>query len=89
MFAQLARGMQDLGVGHPHRLTALCRAIDHGKALHHPDLRPGQTIAGHGVHGLDHVVPDLADLVGHLGHRGGGGAQALVGPGQEGADHGR
>ena len=72
-------GPDDLGIDQHARIVALFRGIDHDHALVHVDLRGGQARALGGVHGLEHVVDQLADAVVDLRHRLGDGVQARVG----------
>ena len=78
--------MEDFGIGHADGLPAFGGAIDDGKAQGDADLHGGEAIAGHGLHRVDHVGPDGADVVGDRLDRGGWGFQDGVGPWQAGAD---
>jgi hypothetical protein len=74
----------DFGVRHAHGLAAFGAAIDDREAQHHADLRRGEADTGHGLHRVDHVVPDRADVIGDLAHRLGGVRRRLSGHGMKG-----
>ena len=72
-FHALVAGPQQLGVDQHQALVAFFRHVDHDQALVHVDLGGGQADALGLVHGLEHVVDQLAqggidrgDGLGHL-----------------------
>jgi hypothetical protein len=70
------RCAHDLGVDQHHRLVARFGGVHHDHALVHVDLGGRQAHALGGVHGLEHVVDQLADAVVDGGHGLGHGVQA-------------
>ncbi|MOA10989.1 hypothetical protein D3C78_1309030 [compost metagenome] len=69
----------ELGVDEHPRLALVLGQVHHHQTLVHVDLGRGQADAGRRVHGLEHVVDQLAQGVVHRGHRLGEGAQAGIG----------
>ena len=55
----------DLRVDQRQRLTAVFRGVDHDHTAQIVDLHRSQTDSGCGIHGLEHVIDELAQLVIH------------------------
>src|SRR5262245_24965703 len=69
IFGGFPRGGDDLGIDEIMRLAGLVlllHEIHHHDALRHPDLDRGKPDAGRGIHGVEHVVHEGANLVGDL-----------------------
>ena len=86
IFGGFLRGGDNLRIDEILRLPRLFLVLDeihHHDALRHPDLDGGETDAGGGVHGVEHVVHEGADVVGDRLDRGGNALQQRIGQDDE------